>query len=106
MFPFWLFIGVITILLGLLNRRLLRLIGLKPMSEIFTTPNLQRSSRTIERIGQWVLITLGTSFLVQGLGNQFLSGEITYRISLSLLGLSGLMILAMIGVTIANWKAK
>jgi hypothetical protein len=42
----------------------------------------------------------------QGLGNQFLSGVITYRISLSLLGLSGLMILAMIGVTIANWKAK
>jgi hypothetical protein len=46
------------------------------------------------------------SFLVQGLGKQFLSGEITYRISLTLLGLSGLMILAMIGVMIANWKAK
>jgi len=106
MFPFWLFFGAVTILLGLLNRRLLRLIGLKPMSEIFTTPNLQRSSRIIEQIGRLVLITLGTSFLVQGLGQQFLSGEITYRISLSLLGLSGLMILTMVGVTIANWKAK
>jgi hypothetical protein len=106
MFPFWLFIGVVTILFGLLNRRLLRLLGLKPMSETFTIPNLQRSFRTIEQIGRLLLITLGTGFLVQGLGEQLLSGEITYRISLSLLGLSGLMILAMIGITIANWKAK
>jgi hypothetical protein len=106
MFPFWLFIGVITILFGLLNRRLLQLIVLKPLSESLTTPNLQHSSRPIEHIGRWVLITLGMSFLVQGLGKQFLSGEITYRISLTLLGLSGLMILAMIGVMIANWKAK
>jgi len=36
MFPFWLFIGVVTILLGLLNRRLLRLIGLKPLVEVNT----------------------------------------------------------------------
>ena len=106
MFPFWLFFGAVTILLGLLNRRLLQLIALKPLSESLTTPNLKHLSRPIEHIGRWVLITLGMSFLVQGLGKQFLSGEITYRISLSLLGLSGLMILTMVGVTIANWKAK
>ena len=105
MFPFWLFIGVITILLGLLNRRLLRLIGLKPMSEIFTTPNLQRSSRIIEQIGRWLLITLGVGFLAQGLGGA-LPNDISYKISFSSLGLSGLMLLAIIGITIANWKAK
>jgi len=105
MFPFWLIIGIVTILLGIFNRQILRLLGLKPTSEVFTTPNLKHSSRIIEQIGRWIVISLGVSFLVQGLGGA-LPDDISYKISFSLLGLSGLMILAIIGITLANWKAR
>ena len=105
MFPFWLIIGIVTILLGIFNRQILRLLGLKPTSEVFTTPNLKHSSRIIEKIGRWLVITLGVSFLVQGLG-RVLPNDMTYKISFSLSGLSGLMLLAIIGITIANWKAR
>ena len=59
----------------------------------------------IEQIGQWLVITLGVSFLVLGLGGA-LPNDMSNKISFSLLGLSGLMLLAIIGITIANWKAK
>ena len=75
------------------------------MSEVVVTPNLKHSSKTIEQIGRWLVITLGVSFLVLGLGGA-LPNNISYRISFSLLGLSGLMLLAIIGITIANWKAR
>jgi hypothetical protein len=105
MFPFWLILGVVTILMGIFNRQMLRLVGFKPMSEVITTSNLKRSSSTIEQIGRWLVITLGVSFLVLGLG-EALPKNISHNISFSLLGLSGLMFLAIIGITIANWKAK
>ena len=105
MFPFWLIIGIVIILAGLFNRQMLRLLGIKPNSEIFTTPNLKNSSRIIEKIGRWLMITLGASFFVQGLGAA-LPNDITYKISIALLGLSGLMLLAILGITIANWNAK
>ena len=105
MFPFWLILGMVTILMGIFNRQILRLLGLKPMSEVIATPNLKQSSRTIEQIGRWLVITLGVSFLVLGLG-EALPNDMSNKISFSLLGLSGLMILAIIGITIANWKTK
>lgn len=105
MFPVWLILGMITILMGIFQRQILGVVGLKPMSEVITTPNLKHSSRAIERIGRWLLITLGVSFLVLGLGGA-LPSNISHKISFSLLGLSGLMLLAIIGITIVNWKAK
>jgi hypothetical protein len=105
MFPFWLIFGIVTILMGIFNRQMLRFLGFKPMSEVLTSPNLKHSSRIIEKIGRWLVITLGVSFLVQGLG-RVLSSDISYKISFSLLGLSGLMLLAIIGITIANCKAQ
>ena len=105
MFPFWLIFGIVIILLGIFNRQMLRLLGFKPMSEVLTTPNLKHSSRIIEQIGRWLVITLGVSFLVLGLGGA-LPNDISHKISFSLLGLSGLMLLAIIGITVANWKAK
>jgi len=105
MFPFWLIFGTVIILVGIFNRQILRLLGLKPTSEIFITPNLKHSSKIIEQIGQWLVIVLGVSFLVQGLGGT-LPNDVGYKISLSLFGLSGLMLLAIIAITIANWKAK
>jgi hypothetical protein len=105
MFPFWLIIGIVIILSGIFNKQMLQLLSFKPMSEVFTTPNLKHSSRIIEKIVRWLVITLGVSFLVQGLGGT-LPNDISYKISFSLLGLSGFLLLAILGITIANWKAK
>jgi len=105
MFPFWLIFGIVIILAGIFNRQMLRILGLKPMSEVLATPNLKHSSRIIEQIGRWLVITLGVSFLVQGLGGA-LPNDAGYKISFALLGLSGLLLLAIIGIAIANWRAK
>jgi hypothetical protein len=103
---FLLFIGFLFILLALLNKQLLRWIGIKPMSEVFTNPNFQHSARITEKLGQLFLVVFGVGFLVQGAGTQFLSSEATYIVSIIILGLSGLIILAMCGVVLANWKGK
>ena len=105
MYPFWLIIGIVMILLGIFNKPVLRWLGLKPMSEILTIPNLMHSSRIVEQLGRWLVITIGVSFLAQGLGG-VLPGNTMHKISLVLSGLSGLLLLAGIGITIANWKAK
>ena len=105
MFPFWLILGIVTILMGIFNRQLLQLLGFKPMSEVFTAANLKHSSRIIEQISRWLVIILGVGFLVQGLGGT-LPNDLGYKISFSLFGLSALMLLAIIGITITNWKAK
>ncbi|MCG2785047.1 MAG: hypothetical protein L6461_08070 [Anaerolineae bacterium] len=105
MFPFWLIFGTVTVLMGIFNRQMLRLLGFKPMSEVITTPNIKHSSRVIEQLGRWLVITLGVSFLVQGLGTT-LPNDMSNKISFLLLALSGLMLLAIIGITLANWKAR
>ena len=105
MFPFWIILGVVTILMGIFNRQIMRVLGFKPMSEMLTTPNLKHSSQIIEKISRWFAIVLGLSFLVQGLG-QTLPVDMGYKISLALVGLSGLMLLAIIVLTLANWKAR
>jgi hypothetical protein len=105
MFPFWIVLGAVTVLVGIFNRQTLRLLGIRPISEVMSTANLKNSTRSIEQIGRWLLITLGISFLVLGLG-EALPDDIGYKISSLLLGLSGLMLLAMIAITLANWKAR
>ena len=99
-------IGFLFILLALLNKQLLHWIGIKPTSEVFTNPNFQRSARITEKLGRLFLAVFGVGFLVQGVGPQFLSSELTYIASISVEGLSGLIILAMVIVVLANWKAK
>ena len=99
-------IGFLIILLALLNKRLLRLIKIRPMSEVFTNPKFQRSAKITEKLGQLFLVVFGISFLVQGVGAQFLSSEVTYTASVTILGASGLIILAMFIVVLANWSTK
>ena len=99
------FIGFLTVLVALLNKQLLRWIGIKPMSEVFTNPKFQRSARITEKLARLFQVVFGLSFLVQGIGSQFLSSEVTYSVSITMLGLSGLIILAMFGMVLANWKA-
>jgi hypothetical protein len=98
--------GGLTILLALLNRQLLRFIGLKPLSEVFTTPRFQRSAKITEKLGQLFLVVFGVGFLVQGVGPLFLPNEATLAVAIATAGLSGLIVLAMIGVVLANWKTK
>ena len=105
MFPFWLVLGMVMILLGIFNKQMLRWLGLRPISEILTISNLKHSAGIVEQLGRWLVITLGASFLVQGLGRA-LPGDILYKISYGLLGLAGLLLLGGIGITIANWKAR
>ena len=105
MFPFWLVLGMVMIFLGIFNKQILRWLGLKPMSEILTIPNLKHSSRIVEQLGRWLVITLGASFLVLGLGRT-LPGDTLYKICYVLLGVAGLLLLGGIGITIANWKAR
>ena len=105
MYPFWLILGIVMIMLGIFNKQILRLLGIKPTSEILTIPNLKHSARIVEQLGRWLVISLGGGFLVQGLGGA-LPGDTMHKISLVLLGLSGLLLLSGIGITIANWKAK
>src|SRR5215208_2817200 len=105
MFPFWLILGSLVIFSGIFNKRLLQLLGLRPMSEVFTTPSIKRSSRRVEQIGQWLLITLGVNFLVHGLGTA-LPDDVSSLTSSVLLGLSALLLFAMFGISILNWRAK
>jgi hypothetical protein len=102
----FLFAGFLFVLLALLNKQLLRWIGFKPMSEVFTNPNFQRSARITENLTRLFWLIFGISFLFQGLGAPFLSSDVFYKISFAILGLSGLTLLVMIGVILANWKAK
>ena len=99
-------IGFLLILIAFLNKQLLQWIGLKPMSELFTNPNFQRSAKTTEVLGQLLLLVMGAGFLLQGAGSLFLSSKVIYIISLILLGLLGLIIVVVFGVILANWKAK
>ena len=105
MFPFWIILGMVMIILGIFNKQMQRWLGLKPMSEILTIPNLKHSSTIVEQLGRWLVITLGASFLVLGLGKA-LPGDTLSIISYVLLGVAGLLLLGGIGITIANWKAK
>lgn len=105
MFPLWLILGMVTMLMGIFNKQVLRYLGFKPMSEVITTRNLKHSSRMIEQLGRWLLITLGAGFLILGLGAA-LPARISGMLSFALLGLAGLMIVAIIGITIVNWKAR
>lgn len=105
MFPVWILLGTVTILAGIFSRQILQRLGVRPASEVMITPNLKHSTRSIEQIGRWLTITLGTSFLVLGLG-EALPNDLSYKISFLLLGISGLMLLTIIGITLMNWRAR
>jgi hypothetical protein len=95
-------IGGLFILFALLNQRLLRFTKLKPLSEIFTTPRYKHSAKITERLGRLWLIIVGIGWLIYGLGTIFLSGGVTSTVSVAVLGLSGLIILAIVGVILIN----
>jgi hypothetical protein len=98
--------GSLVILLALLNKQLLRFIGLKPLSEVFTTPRFQRSAKITEKLGRLFLVVFGVGSLIQGIGPLFLPNKVTLGVAIATVGLLVLILLATFGVTLANWKAK
>lgn len=105
MLPFWLILGIVIILMGIFNAQVLKWMGSRPNSEIFTNPGRKQSSRIVEQMGRWLMLTLGLSFLVLGLG-ETLPANISSGMLFVLLGAIGLMLLTMIGITVSNWKAR
>jgi hypothetical protein len=99
-------IGILIILLALFNKQLLRWMKIRPMSEVFSNPRFQRSAKITEILGQLFLVLFGLSFLVQGVGARFLSSEVTYTVSVIVLGASGMIVFTMFIVVLANWKTK
>jgi hypothetical protein len=105
MFPIWLFLGGVLLVMGLFNKQMLRWMGLKPMSEVFTTPSLRSSSRQVEQIGKWLVVALGMAFLVHGLGST-LPGRVASAVSSLFVDASALLLVAMFVIAIANWKTR
>lgn len=101
---FQLIIGSLAILAAIFNRPLFRLMGLKPLSEVYTTPRFQQSARLTDRLGRLLLAVIGIAFLIQGVGAQFLSGEAIKNIAIALGALSGLIIVMMVAVVLRNWR--
>lgn len=105
MFPIWFILGIVIILFGIFNRQIMERFGLKPNSEVFTTPSRTHIAKIIEQIAQWLVIILGVSFLVLGFG-EALPADISQKMLFGLLSLAGVMLVAIIGITVANWKAR
>jgi hypothetical protein len=99
-------IGILIILAALFNKQLMHWIKIRPMSEVFTNPRFQRSAKITEILAQIFLLVFGISFLFQGVGARFLSSGTTYTVSVIILGISGLIVLTVFIVVLANWKAK
>lgn len=102
---FPLLIGAVAIVLALLDKQLLSLLGLKPLSEVFTSPRFQKSAKITEKLGRVFLVVFGIGFLAQGVGHLFLPSEVSSVISLVILGLSVLIVLVVIGIHLVYWKA-
>ena len=103
---FPLFIGSLAILFALLNRQLLRFIGLKPLSEVFTTPRFQRSAKITEKLGRLFLLVFGVGSLVQGVGPLFLPNKAILGVAIATVGLIVLILLAMFGVVLAKLESQ
>ncbi len=99
-------LGLFFLLLAVLQQRLLRRIGLKPLSEVFTNPGFQRSARLTETLGRLFLGALGGASLIQAAGTQFLSNPAVEIASVVLAGLAGAILLGVFGVVLYYWKAK
>jgi hypothetical protein len=103
MFLIWLILGMTMLLMGIFNKQLLRALHLQPMSEVFATPEIKHASSRIEQVARWLVILLGLGFLVQGSGNA-LPEALAQIVSSVLLGLSMLLLLAMLGFALVRRK--
>ena len=92
--------GCLAIVLALLARPLLRLVGLKPRSEVFTNPRFQRAAKITENLVRLFLLVVGAGFLVRGVGPLFLPDAVTQLVEIASVGLSVLIVLVVIGANL------
>jgi hypothetical protein len=97
--------GALLILVGWFNQPLQRRFGIRPASELYSVPRLKRSARITEQLGRFFLILIGIFLISEGVGPRVLSIQAAGIVSMTLVGLAGLIALAMIGVTLAHWRA-
>jgi hypothetical protein len=102
---FPLVMGCLMLLLALFTVPLQRLLRIRRGSEVFTVPKFQRTARVNETLGRLSTGILGIVFILSGVGGSLLPFDALYTVLFSLLGLMGLLVLAMGGVILANWKA-
>jgi len=101
-----LLIGLLAVLLAIFYESLLRLMGLRPMRELFTIPRFQRSAHINARFARLFLFFFGIGFILQGVGPLLFSATVIETISLWLLGISILLVLGMAGVTLFFWRGS
>jgi hypothetical protein len=101
---FPLVVGVLAIVLAVWHRQAQRLLGIKPAEALFTNPRFQRSARVTGVLSRVFLLLVGLGFLIQAAGPRFLSVEVTYSITLVVVSLIGMLVVAMVGVTLVHWK--
>ena len=102
---FWVLVGILTIGFAFVGDRLMKRLGLRNRSQLFTVPHFQRSARTIEKASQVLLLALGLAFLSEGVAHLFLSNQAILILNTILIGVAGITLLIMIAVTIRNWRA-
>jgi hypothetical protein len=97
--------GILVVLLAVFQRPVMRFLRMRPPSELYTIPRLQRSARITEKISRVMMVLLGVTFIIQGGGPQFLAPETVFALCVALISLVGLLILGMLGVMLVHWKA-
>ncbi len=97
-------LGLLLIVAGLFQPQLNRRLGIGQRSRLFTQPRFQQSARQTERLGRIVQITLGLGLLLQAIGRLYAPG-ILNNLSLIFLGLTGISLLAILGITVRHWRA-
>ena len=97
-------LGLFLVMAGLFQPQLNRRLGIGQRSRLFTQLRLQRSARQTERLGQIVQVALGLGLLMQAVGRLY-APSIFNGLSLLFLGLAGIGILAILGITVRHWRA-
>jgi hypothetical protein len=97
--------GILAILLAVFQRPVMRFLHMRPPSELYTVPRLQRSARITEKMSRVMVVLLGVSFIVEGAGPQFLPPETVFALCVALISLVGVLLLVSLAVTLAHWKA-
>lgn len=102
---FFMFLGLLLLMGGLFMSQINRRLGLGNRSELFTNPRFQHSARLIERISSFAQVSLGLGMFLQGIGSILNIHVILNVFSFFLLGLAGIGILVILGITVRYWRA-
>jgi hypothetical protein len=97
--------GGLLILVAVFQRPVMRFLRMRPPSELYTLPRLQRSARITEFMSRIMVILFGVFAILQGAGPRLLTPDAVYALSVALIALVGLLLLGVFAVTLVHWKA-